>query len=285
MFLSQSTLAQRLVYLLAAAPDQQARDLWIGARRGSRSFSVAAIYKELTKLQALGIVVKQRTRYSLSYTWIAESQQFIERVSHRYQQPDYLSSFIPGAVGKHTWRFRSLLDMDDFWNQILLALVSQDRGERVFSWVPHPWFVLIHTEKERKFHSALHARGKKFFTIFGDDGFLDRLAERLYPRDIHDYAFAPAPFHREQSSYFDVVGEFLLTVRIEEPLTRAIERLFCSVRTKRDLDPLRAMQVLTTRGAIRMTLERNPRKTSKLTRLFCDYFGLPLPRAGKSRGV
>jgi len=278
MLIGQSTLALRLVNLLAQRPDQQARELRAGAQRNSRPYSVAAIYKELTKLQVLGVVVKQRTRYSLSYTWLTEVQQFIERVSRRYQQPDYLSTFIPGTIGKHTWRFRSLLDMDDFWNQILLALVSQEQTERVFSWVPHPWFVLIHTEKERKFHSALHARGKRFYTIFGDDTFLDRLAERLYPKSIHTYAFAPSPFHREQSTYFDIVGSYLLTVRIDERLAHTIDTLFCSVRAKRDFDPLRAMRVLTTRGSIRMTLERNPRKMARLSKQFCEYFGLPVGR-------
>ena len=271
---ARSKLADTLVLLLATKPDQCANELRAAASRSSRAYSCAAIYKELGKLVEHGVVVKQRDRFSLSFSWIHELQQFLEQVRNRYQRSDYLRSFLPVAVGRHVWRFNNLMSMDDFWNQILLALVAQSPGEDVFSWVPHPWFVLIHTDKERKLHSALRQQGNHFYTIFGNDGYLDRLAEKLYHRSNHTYSFAPGPFEGHSESYFDIIGDYLLTVRIEDRLTAEIESLFHSVRSKRELDPLRAMRILTARGKIRMTLERNPKKSSFRARKFREYFGM-----------
>jgi hypothetical protein len=69
-------------------------------------------------------------------------------------------------------------------------------------------------------------QGKHFYTIFGDDTYLDRLVEKLYHRRIHTYSFAPGPFDGQSGTYFDIIGDYILTVQIEESLTKEIERLF-----------------------------------------------------------
>jgi hypothetical protein len=269
-----SKLADSLVAILARQPELSAADLHNLASKPERSYSLAAIYKELAKLKTQGIVVKQKDRFSLSLTWLFELQEFVDRVGVRYRNQDFLSTFLPGAVGKHSWSFSNLMSMDDFWNQILLALVSNFDGRSVLSWVPHPWFVLIHTEKERKLHSALRRLGRHFFTIFGGDAYLDHLAEKLYQKNIHTYSFAPGPFAKQVDTYLDVVGDYVLTVKIEGKLVSQIEKLFSSIRGRRDLDPLAAMEVLAAPAKIRMTLEKNSRLATTLRRKFEDYFGV-----------
>ena len=275
IFSSHRKLADLLVLQLAAQPNQRVQELQVSVARAGRSFSPAAVYKELAALKTHGVVVKQRDRFSLSFSWIAEVQQFVEKAQQRYRAPDYLASFLPQAVGRQVWHFSSLMAADDYWNQLLLALVAESSEPRVFSWVPHPWFVLIHTAKERKLHAALSVQKKHFYTIFGGDSYLDRLAERFYHRPLHTCAFAAGPFEALRDQYIDVLGEYVLTVKLDSSLVRTIGMLFRTTHARRDVDPLRVTQLLAARSRMTVTLERNNLRARKLRRQFCEYFGLP----------
>lgn len=275
MILTQSTkLDQVLIRLLSKRSRLSAEKLRsLAISRTGKRPSTAAVYKELGKLQSMGIVVKDGGNYSLGLDWVLEMQKYAELLHSTYFTRSYLETILPPPGKRQVWRFTRLLRANDLWNQAILALLGASKGRDVYAWVPHPWFVLIHPRKETALHRALSVSGRRFHTIFGGSGYLDRLAERLYSHESHELSFAQGPFAERTRDYIDLIDDYVLTISVDAATARAIEDLFSSVRKQSDLDPALSLRLLTMTCSVRMTLERSETKANSLRKKFVEFFG------------
>jgi hypothetical protein len=277
----QGKLERILIEILSEQPRLSAERLGTLTARAARRFSQAAVYKELSKLQARGVVVKDGVFFSLSLAWILDVFSFSDRLTSTYFTESYLQTLLPDMGQRQRWRFTNLVQCNDFWNQLLLALLRYTKTPHVLSWVPHPWFLLLSSEQETRLQRAFTVSRRRFYTIFGSDPAQRALIRRFYASRSQEYSFAPparSGLGNEQI-YLDIVGDYVLTVRLDPTTSGRIAEFFAEseVSMGRLFEGFRG---LLGRCQVAIRLEYNASLANRYRRLFAEHFGVSLRTKG-----
>lgn len=272
--LSASSLDRLLIELLSRRHGFSASELRSKAsERAGRAYSLSAVYKELSKLQENGIVVKLRNSYALSLSYVLDSLHFADRLRETYFSEGFLGKLLPEPGKRERWRFRSLLRANELWNQLILAVLRRSPGRTMYAWVPHPWFALIDGPREERLHRALELSSARVRTIFGEDARLDRQSERRYRGRGHSFSFARGPFAGQSDRYLDVIGDFVITVALDGATTARISRALSIRGGSAPNDPSTIVRALTAPCGLTLTLAHDPKLARRLEKSFVEYFG------------
>ena len=261
-----------IIEMLAEQPRLSAYRMQGMVRRRGRAFSQAAVYKELGKLQERGVVVKDGIYFSLSLAWILDVFSFSDQLTTTYFTESYLRTILPDSGERQRWRFTTLVRCNDFWNQLLLALLKTSRSQYVLSWVPYPWFLLLSSDQETRLHRAFTVSGRKFYTIFGDTGGKGGLIKSFYGGKSQSYSFADSPLDDEQT-YLDVVGDYVLSVRIDPRTNGKIREFFDSSEAGSMNTMVDKFSALLSRCSATIRIDHDEKRARQLHRVFADYFG------------
>ena len=174
MYLSEpKKLQDHILLLLTSNRALSATTLQTLLRRTYKNCSLQAIYKELRLLIKRGVVVKANKCYGLSLPWILESYSILDKAYETYFSSAALNDLLLPGKTKSSWKFNDLRGADDFWIQAVLAIVEGTNNKQVFGWIPHPWFSIIHFQKDLRFQNALRSQSAKYFFMIGGNTFLD----------------------------------------------------------------------------------------------------------------
>jgi hypothetical protein len=271
---TEPSLEQITLRLLAAHPQLTAERIRQKASEGGKAYSHAAVYKVLSRLQANGLVVRAMSRYSLSLSWVFDLLTFADNVSRTYFSDSYIGSLIPAAGSKLTWKFSDLVRCNDFWNQLLLALLKHTPAQDVFAWVPYPWFVALQDDRESRLHQAFRMSRRKFYTNFGPAGHFEPAVRKLYKHKNQTISFARGPLAEVENSYIDVIGDYILTVTLPSDAARNIQRQLHELGENKETTPGKILSVISAPCKIKVVLECSPKKASRLKRDFLAFFAI-----------
>ncbi len=274
-----TTLEELIVKYLAATP-------WVGAAwlqqaiaRDYKPYTRRGVYKELSKLEREGIVVKVKNSYSLRLAWVMNLVSFVGDMYDVYLDPSLLKTLLLKGGEKITWRFSSLAKMDMAWTQLMLGMHRACPGKAMCVWCPHQWFDFSHGERNRQFIKANDIAANRRFHIIGGSTYLDRLGGAGQPK-IGVYSYAEGPFEDLRNTYYTLIGDYVICVKLDTVTTRKIEELFSRVKTARDINPQEMGQIFGARVNAKLTLEINPRRAAELKRKFARFFGLKIEEIG-----
>jgi len=271
---TEPSLEQIVLRLLARKPHLSAERIRVLASQGRSSYSPAAVYKVLSRLLSSGVAVRSGSQYSLSLAWVFELLTFAGDISKTYFSDEYVGTLLPAIDKKMTWKFANLGRCNEFWNQLLLALLKGTRAENIFSWVPYPWFALLQDDAESRLHQAFKMSGRTFYTSFGPSGALEPVVKKLYSHKNQIISFAKGPLHELKNSYIDVVGDYVLTVTLAPDSARSINGIFSELRTRHAVNLGKHLAVLSERCKVTVTIECNQKKAAKLRQPLQVFFGL-----------
>ncbi|MCB0322563.1 MAG: hypothetical protein KDD69_03285 [Bdellovibrionales bacterium] len=266
-------LEQQLVRLLADYPSSTAG--WLHQQcRAARSCTVQGVYHELRKLQKRGVVVKVGDCYSLSLSWAFEFVQFADRIYDNYVASASHLEILPEHNSSKTWHFSNLLRLDDLWVQAMVAIFTCSDAKEKFGWNPHPWFYFAQIEKVAQYYRLFKQRGWRYYSTIGGDTFLDRHYAESMDASFFEYRTGQAPVFDDMSRYYALIGDYIITVKLDAATTGRIEELFRSIRCLADADYQSVSRVLNSRGTLSLKLEHNPQKVKKYVRKFKEFFGV-----------
>lgn len=266
-------LDERLVQILAERPGSSAKILHSAVRAGGSVYTLRAVYKELAKLIDQGIVLKRGDAYSLRLAWIMNLQAFGARAYEQSTSAEGLRRAIGDGAETLRERFSDLRKLDRLWTQLMLMLHKAFPNRVMCFWIPYQWFSVAHRFTAKQFYDAVTIGRHARLHIMGEDSFLARAALRDLPKS-GKYSFAESPFHSERQTYYTVLADHVLTVRIDSETTARIHSLFESIRSERDLTPERVEEVFRSPARASLTLERNAKKARQLKKKFAEYFGV-----------
>lgn len=94
------------------------------------------------------------------------------------------------------------------------------------------------------------------------------------PRSFFDYRLGQAPVFNDMSRYQSIIGDYLITVKLDTKTAQDVNDLFDSTHTARDLKFQTIFRVLNSPGKLSLKLEHNPTKAGSYTRKFQRFFGI-----------
>lgn len=275
MFLNEKpSLQQALLLSLAEAPGQAIADLTRGIRLRYRACSVQAIYKELRKLECDGIVVKAGSQFSLSLRWLMVSMDRLRLIYDRYLESRDPALFLPGQGGRKVWYFSDLTRLDDFWVECGLVLFVNATSKTMSSWIPHPWFNLLHSEKEQAFVQAQRAQGYRQLVIVGGNNPLDiELSARWAADDVLEYSHSESPLNEPGNVYWSTIDDYVLTITIDKATSVQLDLLFAAHPKAAGVSSRELHKLLSLKGRHRLTVAHDSRRARRYQKVFKEFFG------------
>ncbi len=265
------SLEELLVLGLIERPGASAKELNQWLSEHGNKYSLRGIYKELTKLSGQGIVFKTGESYSIHLAWIMQLLALGDRAFESYTQSPYLLETLRSGATKQVERFSDLRKLDRLWTQLILALHTLHRGKTMCFWCPYQWFYLTQLFAVKQFYQAIDLAGHKRLHIIGTDTFLGRRALKDLPKH-GKYSFAESPFHRERSTYYTVIGDMVLTVKLDTQTTDRLDELFSAIQSERDINPSDLETFFRRRVRATLTCERDEVKAERLKKKFRAFF-------------
>ena len=122
------------------------------------SVTIQGIYKDLRRLQALGVVYKGRAQFYLSLSWLLDSRDALDQGVKAYSRSTVLARFFPQVGESQSWSFSDIHAMDRFVANLILALQLQGQSTASFHWVPYPWFAAFYPNRVQPFLKEFRKR-------------------------------------------------------------------------------------------------------------------------------
>lgn len=259
------------VRLLGEKPGQNAAEL-----HGQIAFTctLQSVYKELKKLSAQGVLVRKRGRYFLQASWLMKMHQMTSSFYEEFLSDSLSEELLPAEGTSLKWKFRTLIDFDDFWGHLLVVLLQETDSKILFEFVSHPWFELIHHHKENLFRDTLRSLDKKIYMSLADDSFLTRRCLQSWTRDVSQFSTSAGPFESKIGSIIDVIGPFVVESQLSPKLQRGVAEIFERVDSSRKINSGEILEVFREKASIRVSIVNNPIKAQRVRRKFIDFFGL-----------
>lgn len=125
------------------------------AERSGHMYTAQAVFKELTKLQSAGVVVRLKSRYSLMLSWTMRLNTLADVAKEVYLTKSPLDLIMAECEVKKTWRCSDFDKFANFWLQAKVALLRHTGGGALYEWQPHAWTELLYPERHRDLGGAL----------------------------------------------------------------------------------------------------------------------------------
>lgn len=239
---------------------------------GGKEFTIQALYKTLRRLEEAGVVVKNKKKYSLRLSWVADLADLAKSASINYLKSAKAS--LPKKGRRIIWHFSNLLALNNFWSQVLLLLIQYSDQKKLLTWMPHPWYHLVYSEQEEQYIRSLTLTDTQLYLINGGTTFLDHWAERYWQSENIEYSSAQSVFSKEESNiYLNIIDDYVLRVKLDDKITAEIEKLFQSTKSMDDVEFSELFRVFGQKVQANMWLENNPEKAAAYSKKFKNFFG------------
>ncbi|HEV7449352.1 MAG TPA: hypothetical protein VGP13_02305 [Candidatus Paceibacterota bacterium] len=267
-------LKTQIIKTLAAHPSLGGQDIQkkVAQMSGER-YSIQGVYKDLRKLQKEGVIFKLRKKYSLRLPWVLEYIEQADAMADTYLERPSLPTLFPSKGQKTIWHFTDLLKMNDFWSHLLLLLLQQSKDKTLLGYNPHPWFHLVQTKQEEQYIHALRRTSSKLRLIVGGNTYLDKWTEKFLDKRVVSHSFAKSSFHTERAIYFNVIDDYVITVKLDPHIAQEIDRIYADTKSMDDLDLLSVLRLFRQKTKVRMWLEQNPAKAKGFRTKFKKFWG------------
>lgn len=235
-------------------------------------FSLSAVYKELNALADETILIRIGKSWAPQLSWVLQLQAYAAKLAATsFNSTQVMSALI--AHGKQSWSFNSLLEMNDFWASLYLYLMRKERIRYGLCWNPYLWFYLFQEEQEDRFHKSMLLMGGRMILMAGSECFLNRGAIPFLEKNQVSYSFAPGPYQNMMDTYYNVLGNYVITVKLAQKTAQALNRIFASAHSYEDMALGSLLSIFTKEGHATLMVEHNPSKAARIRKQFENYFG------------
>lgn len=265
-----------LVHILSQTAAATAEQL-IGKLKEQRlAYSVQAVYKELRKLQAQGVVIKARGLYSLRLSWIFNLTDLADRAYATYIDAPFPDELLPPSKKKAIWKFSNLLRADNFYLQILTKLLLDPSVRSANTVIDHPWFLFLQGKDESKFQRILEQQRKHQYVLIENNTPLDRLQVKFWDSAGEHKAvihtFSNDLDLSRTASITTFIGEYVVQERLPAATKKAFDELYRRTRSLRDLNYEEIIRLCTMPSQASVILEKNAVKAQKWWKKISEYF-------------
>ena len=273
-------LEDHLVHLLSGSVSATAEQLMQQLKVRGLSYSIQAVYMELRKLQAEGVVIKARGLYSLRLSWVFNLTDFADRAYATCVDAPLPDELLPSPGKKIRWNFSNLVRADSFYLQVITKLLIDPAVSAVYTVIDHPWFLFMQNRDEAKYRDILRHQIKRHFLLVENGTPLDRQQLRFYDTGENRpiaYAFSDEFNLSKTASLTSFLGDFVVYEKLPSLTRAAFESIYTDTPSLNKVDYARVIRLLTSHSPASVILERNETKAKRWIKKLSEYLPLPSP--------
>jgi hypothetical protein len=267
-------VGEAIVFSLSKKPMQTASELLKSVKEMGVTCSVQALYKALRSMRASNIIAKSKDNFFLDHSWTTHILEFADQIQ-KNQSSVFLLNQYPLSDGNHQiWHFKDLYRLNEFWSQVIHSLISVTKSSTILAWSPHPWYHLIETEHELEYVQSLKGKKIHVYMSVGGRTYLDKWATRYLDKETVTYSFSQSPFKKFKSTHIDVIGDYIIFIKLSDTTYRKIENLYAKVKSEHDPVLVNVVETFKGNTPARLWVVHDKEKADKLRRQFNNFFGL-----------
>lgn len=275
----KQSLRSSLMNLFAQRAAWTAEQFLAELPRIYKKVSKQALYKELRQLEEDGMVVRASRSYTLRLAWVLELSAFANTLQNLLLEQDGIVAGFELKEGIEEWEFSDLHRADLFWTQLILALLKHNPSRKIYSWIPHPWFHIVHADREKEFWNALHFYQPQFLISVGGATPLDKEWISIVDTDCATVRFGGTPLHTSPSTCFELHGDYLVVVTLDRRTTEEIDHVFSTIASVNELTPPMLMRLIGRDGRIIVRVEKGTPRVERMRAKFLEHFSEATPPA------
>ena len=227
--------------------------------------SIQGIYKALRELITEDIVVKQKKVYSISNIW---REKVSNLTSNKYQ-------FKLSPDEQAVYQFNKLEHLDAFWKHTLADIRNEVGDFPTFDYIPHQFWAHVpgRQESESEYYKTFEKGNIYLFTTVGGATLFDKEEKVAQQTELNQIANAENDtFERQDNN--TVMNSYVVTTKISKKLSSHIDSAYELAKDREELDML-LKQAFRTPGKLKITMEHNKNKATKLRKKFSADFYIP----------
>lgn len=240
------------------------------------SFSLVAIYAELNRMQAEKMLIKEKDRYILSLAWVLDARLTLDTVYNSLLQTSQLDSKVltldSNDSGRRSWTFSSVHQMNNFWVQLIFALLGTSDSKIVYEYVPHLWFAYIEPERDMQYQRTFRTVQSQIEIMVGGDSYLDQFPLRRKNRPAYRCYFSDIPFKELRTTCYCMIDSWLITIKYPEKAGKDFDSCFDESDNLREDSIPFLWSILSRQQNVTVKLESNTRKARQVRTIFEEYF-------------
>jgi len=234
------------------------------------------VYRVLRKLKNEEKIVIHGKLVSLNLHWIKNMNEFFYLAHFYYSSPKAasLDSFLNvREKDKIIYFFKNLNLLDSFWSHIfhMLAEVSNPK-EPIFVYNPHEWFAYARQETEQTLIKTMREKTRQVFITVAHNDPLDKELKKTLRGDFTQYYVDEGNIFEKQNYYFNIFGDYLIEVFIDEKISKQIDIFFKKTKFFDDKARENLLEVVSKSGKNKLIISKNRKKAEKYIKILSKNF-------------
>lgn len=230
-----------------------------------------AYYKALRELIKEEQVIKHGRRVSLNIVWIAKIAKFVEQAESAYGIVKRLSKR-EGRIQSYT--FTSTTELDIYWAHLFLLLAEELKGEPIFFYNYHEWFMYDRPEAENNLFDLIKKKRHQLFTTLGVQTPMAISFKKKYQTDTVQVAIDES-FNFPLTDNIVVMGDYIITTRYDEKVANEIDILFRALKVYDEEADKKLRAILSKHRKSKILVDHNKSKAHILKKRFTKNFVIP----------
>lgn len=237
-----------------------------------------AVYKALTKLKKLEIIIVHNHRISLSLVWIEKQKSRFTFADYAYRKSRELSESLVKDKTKISFQFRNYVETDLFWAHVYTILFEKMTTNSSHNFiVPHDFFFYGRNETDAYwiksfFKKTVKTRFVITHPLSGDT--IVVASRRKDLKGIASYMVKANPLHQESNVYYALTGDYIFKAVFDVEVNKKLEsfvgkiaKLPLTVGEEKEVGSILEMD-----GKFTLTIERNRAKATRMEKKLTKYF-------------
>ncbi len=227
----------------------------------TKAVTIQALYKSLKKLSSDEIVVKHKDTFSINNLWK-------KRVTSLLQSADSFPQLKEGE--SITYSFKSFEQLDEYWKHIQGGAIEKSKVTYFFC--PHQfwWFVPGRRASEVSFYESFKNEKREAVLLLGSNTKTDNETKKLIMND-HVQVHTEKDHGLKMTDSLTIKNDLIIITRIPFAISNKINDIYNQNLPYSETEKILA-DLFKKRIPVRILVERNKKKSEKLTKQIGKYF-------------
>lgn len=233
------------------------------------------VYRVLRKLKNEEKIVIHGKSVSLNLHWIKNMNEFFSLAQFYYSRkvanPDGFLNV--REKDKIVYFFKNLNLLDSFWSHAFHMFNEVlNPKEPIFVYNPHEWFAYARQETEQTLIKMMKEKNRQVLITVAHNESLDKELKKKFGSDILQYNIADKKIFEKQNYYFNIFGDCLIEVFIDQKIAKQIDDFFKKTNIFDDKAREKLLEIVSKNGKNKLIISRNKNKAEKYKKTLSKNF-------------
>jgi len=247
--------------ILSQEPSQSIMQLTNKIKRNyNLGITYQAVRKAVDALHSQNVLKKTNKTYSINKEWVLKLKSFFDKLLTTYETKTPIKLFHNEFAKEDyaVYTFNNLLDLDNFWGDIMAYWADHEKGKKEFVAYSHySWWFLINLGSETKLFNYYNKKKIKSYILFLKDVPLNHWGASLY-ESIGVKMKVVTDKKIDDDTGLNILGSTVIQVKYPKNILNSLKHIYHKYKTAQDVPPSEITKLAHETGDIKFIMFKNP---------------------------